>query len=719
MSQLYRQFGRHLAVIVLLALPFLTREADSIPSNNDIETWLPLHSDIRTEYESFKELFGGEEVVLIGIPQDIAEPRLVEAMAARIESLEGIRSCWTPDRFQEVMSQLGVSPDVIRERLTGLVLSRDGSLTGLVAQLSEAGLQKRELVVQDVKDILEYSQITPEQSVLSGGPVIVAELNQLGSNENSKIFFISTLVICFALLIHSTRHWRLSAAILLITVFAIQTTMCGVKFWSGEMNFILSALPVMVMVFTMATAIHFLHYYQSSLHHADPLASALSKAWRPCALATFTTAIGLISLVVSDIVPVQQFGVAAAFGAVVSCVCGLGLTPIALTMWPDAVQNSGSQHWDWAARFSFRIVQFRKPLVYSIALALLVCGLGLPRLASKVDPLDFLPRDSDVIADYLEVERSLTNIDSFEAVVDFGVADLTFPEKLEQVRAIQDRLASHPNVKHTMSLGSFFPERLPENGLEMIQLLSTARSSQQGGDYVSAGERFWRISARVKGGSTDEMQRIFLELRDDLKDEPVTLTGMAPLIKKAQDDIFTGFWESFATALLTIALIMVFALRSVKTALLAMIPNITPLCLVFGILGWMSFPVDIGMMMTASIALGIAVDGTFHFLVSYRDQLRDNESNDRSALIALLTTGRPIFEAALIASVGMLALTQSRFMPTVRFGLLMAVLLVTAVFSDLVLLPALLALNSSKRKSREKRVRSGIQANEDAARIAA
>ena len=92
-----------------------------------------------------------------------------------------------------------------------------------------------------------------------------------------------------------------------------------VKFWSGEMNFILSALPVMVMVFTMATTIHLLHYYESSKGEKDRLGAALSKAWKPCALATFTTAIGLISLMVSEIVPVQQFGLTAAFGAMISC----------------------------------------------------------------------------------------------------------------------------------------------------------------------------------------------------------------------------------------------------------------------------------------------------------------------------------------------------------------------------------------------------------------
>lgn len=719
MSQFYRQFGRHLAIVVLLALPILSKEADSLPTNNDIETWLPVQSEVREEYEEFKELFGGEEAILIGIPNHIAEPQLVEAIASRIEALEGVRSCWTPKRFIAVMGELGVSEETATRRLTGLVISRDQQTIGLVAQLSEEGLGSREQTVHEVREVLKYSQLSDEDILLSGAPVIVAELNQLGSRENSQLLFYATLLICFGLLINSTRHWRLASSILLITIFSIQCSLCAVKWLSGEMNFILSALPVMVMVFTMANAIHFLHYYQSCAKQKDRLGAALSKAWRPCFLATFTTAIGLLSLMVSDIVPVQQFGAASALGAVISCLCGLGLTPIALTLWPDSVDQLGGHRGEWATRLSFSVLQHKRIIVGATSFLLVVCLVGLFSLTSKVDPLDFLPRGSDVVADYLEIEKSLTNVDSFEAVVDFGTTDQPFTEKLSSVKKIESNLANHPNVQHTMSLASFFPERLPESGLEIIQLLSSARSSKQGSDYVSAGERYWRISARIHGESTNDRQRIFLELKESLHGQPVTLTGVAPLVKQAQDDIFSGFWESFGTALLIIVCVMVIALRSFKTALIAMIPNLTPLCLAFGILGWMQFPVDIGMMMTASIALGIAVDGTFHFLVAYRDRTKSDSRSDKNALVSLLTTGKPIFEAAVIASIGMLALSQSQFVPTVRFGLLMSILLVTAVFADLVLLPALLALGASPRTAQNTSISCESMVSEEEPRIAA
>jgi predicted RND superfamily exporter protein len=109
------------------------------------------------------------------------------------------------------------------------------------------------------------------------------------------------------------------------------------------------------------------------------------------------------------------------------------------------------------------------------------------------------------------------------------------------------------------------------------------------------------------------------------------------------------------------------------------------------------------MMMTGSIALGIAVDGTFHFLVRYQEQFAKTADSQRSARAALMFTGPPILQAAVIASVGMLALTLSSFNPTARFGMLMSTMLMAALIGDLVLLPCLLSLRPKTRRNRQLR----------------
>src|SRR5690606_32766416 len=112
-----------------------------------------------------------------------------------------------------------------------------------------------------------------------------------------------------------------------LTVWAINLTQAIIYLTGGEMNFILGALSVMVMVFTLAISIHVLHYFEASHANDDPLRAALRLAGKPCGLATLTTVIGALSLTVSDIAPIKQFGYAASLGSLVALFAGLGLMP--------------------------------------------------------------------------------------------------------------------------------------------------------------------------------------------------------------------------------------------------------------------------------------------------------------------------------------------------------------------------------------------------------
>ncbi|MCA8993335.1 MAG: MMPL family transporter [Planctomycetaceae bacterium] len=701
MSRFYLRYSKYLLIAGLLALPFLILEGERVPANNDIETWLPQESQVRVDYEWFKDQFGAEELILIGVPRTVADDELVEALAGRVERLESVRQVWTPQRFGDVMGELGVPGDVINTRLTGLAISPDRQMVGLVALLTEEGVADRSQTVADVRETLAYCQLPEKDVLLTGAPVVVAELNRLGSVEQNRAFFMATLFISFILLYLSTRNWQLSSAILLITVFAIELTQTSVKWCGGEMNFILAALPVMVMVFTLAIAVHVVHYYQSLLGEPNPLQSAISMAWKPVALATLTTTIGLASLGVSDIGPVRQFGFAGAAGAIAAMISGLGFTPALLSLWPNCVKPITDKRDDWGTHWAHALTR-RSGIVSAVGLIVVViCGVGLTWLTPRVDPLDFLPRDSKVVADLLQCERELTNVESIEIVVDFGTEDVSFVHRLNRVREIESRVAAHSAVRHTMSLASFFPPEMPTRALEAARLFGRARSDDQHGEYLSAGDRYWRISARVAGDSPAAKKQAFNELSELLKDEPVKLTGVAPLLAQAQQQIFEGFWESFATAFFIIACIMALYVRSLKIATLAMLPNLAPIVVVFGMLGWTGRSIDIGMMMTASIALGIAVDGTFHFLVIFQQERKKGRDAERASFEALTHTAAPIFRAALIASCGMLALTGSSFSPTVRFGWLMAVLLMTAVVGDLVFLPAMLAISAPRTQGNE------------------
>ena len=129
-SSFYKTYSRWILWGVALTFPFAWYRSESIRSNNDIETWLPNQTEVRQTYEDFKEDFGGEEVVVIGVREAVADPKLMESLAGRLERLPGVRQCWTPDRIVQRMEQFGVPHDEARERITGMLISDSQTMQG-------------------------------------------------------------------------------------------------------------------------------------------------------------------------------------------------------------------------------------------------------------------------------------------------------------------------------------------------------------------------------------------------------------------------------------------------------------------------------------------------------------------------------------------------------------------------------------------------------------
>ncbi len=699
LSTFYKKYGLRLLLLSLAALPIFHFYAEAIPSNNDIEAWLPENSEVRQTYEEFKTRFGAEEVILIGLDASLGDT-LIEGIAGRVERQPGVRHCWTPQRMRDVMRELSVADADISQRLSGLFVARDGKRIGAVVMLSEHGIHDRAGTVADIREVLKYCQLDGQSVNIAGAPVVIAELNRLGGRENNKVFFIISLAICAGLVYYQLRDWPLTGMIMGLTVFAIQGTVAILRFCGGEMNFVLDALPVMVMVFTLEVSVHVLHYYEGvDPAHPDRIGTAFRAAFWPCFLAAFTGAIGMWSLCASNFIPVRQFGGAGALGSVMAFLVGALLTPAVIAVCPPRRAISSSSHGWFEPVADWLLVRSRQVLAVG-AVAVLCFGTGMIWLRSHLEPLGFFPKDNIVLRDVKRLQQDLTNTDTIEATVDFGrtpeLASLPFVARLRYVQEMEQKIASHPGIVHTMSLATLFPKEMP-TGLELTQMLGRAQKRQSDNDFLAGGEQYWRISAHIRADRRGQQGQTFQELEKLVGDAPITFTGIAPLIEQAQQDIYAGFLSSFVWAFWSIMVVFIIALRSVKAGFVGMLPNLAPIAVVFGFLGWIDCPVDIGMMMSGSIAMGIAVDGAFHFLVCYDAAFKECGCRAQATREAYLRTGPPIFNSTMIMAIAMLALTFSSFGPTSQFGWLMAATLLATQFGDLVLLPCLLGFFHTAR----------------------
>ncbi|MFV2066667.1 MAG: RND family transporter [Pirellulales bacterium] len=168
-------------------------------------------------------------------------------------------------------------------------------------------------------------------------------------------------------------------------------------------------------------------------------------------------------------------------------------------------------------------------------------------------------------------------------------------------------------------------------------------------------------------------------------------TGIVPLVYKTQRQLLISLRESIVWAFGLIAVIMMFVLRSPAAGLVAMVPNIFPIILVFGAMGWLRVKIDIGIMMTASVALGVAVDDTVHFLFWFRRGMQEGRDRKAATMLAYERCARAMFQTTVIGGLGLFVFAFSTFTPTQQFGILMVALLSAALVGDLFLLPAILA----------------------------
>jgi len=298
-------------------------------------------------------------------------------------------------------------------------------------------------------------------------------------------------------------------------------------------------------------------------------------------------------------------------------------------------------------------------------------------------------------------------------VLAFDDDETGLSDRAALVQEVQRRLGDEPEVRGKLSAATFLPDDLlgfadrgaarsvmrrgAIDGRLRRVLSDLVESGMVGSDE---GRQWWRISLQSPDFTPAEQTRLREEIgrtvaaaAADLEIEPpaeTVCTGGVPLVLSAQHELLDALLGSFALAFVTIAVVLAAFLRSPAAGLLAMLPNVYPVIVVFGLLGWMGRRLDVGGMMTASVALGIAVDDTVHLLTWFR-RLGGGVSPRQAMAEALGRAAAPIARTSLILALSFGIFCFCGFQPIAQFGTLMGLLLAVAVVADLVFLPALLA----------------------------
>lgn len=690
-------------------------------NSNDPRQWLPTGFEETITYEWLQGHFGNDEITVVSWPGcTLQDPRAEQlAQALTEDSLGSFFEKAVTGRqivLRLISPPLSVPPAEAIQRLKGTLIGPDGASTCVMATVSPRGVEDRAGAIAYLQQVAkEACGLEPEELRLGGPTVDAATIDVESQRMLLELAGLSGLVATLIAWLR-IRSVQLTAILLVISVYCTALAMAILYYTGGSMNLVMTMLPPLVFVLGVSAVVHLMNYYRDALLEGDAQSApliALRHGWQPCVLASGTTGLGLLSLAVSEIVPVKMFGIYSAAGVMGGMVAVLVLLPVALSVWPMHARGAGPRRVDDAALpwidGMYELIRRRHTVILIVFICLMgVTGYGLQFLRSTVKLQYRFSEKSRILSDYHWLEDHLGPLVPMELVLDFRSAESdSLMQQVQEVALVERQLQQLNGVGAALSAADFAPT-IP-TGSSVRDVIGRAFWKRKAAEIESElensgffardeqGHRLWRISIRASALGSLDYGRFIDSLREQVnplvtatEGMQVTYTGVIPLFYKAQREMLSDLTDSFLMAFCLIAAVMMAVLKSFRAGLTAMLPNVFPVIVVFGKMGWLGIWIEIGSIMTTSAAMGIAVDDTFHLLVWNRRGLRERLPQADAVRYSLERCAGAMFHTTLICSCALLVFSFSSFMPVVRFARLMAVLLSAALIGDLILLPAIL-----------------------------
>jgi predicted RND superfamily exporter protein len=726
-------------LIAAFALPIVALGAlRAIRSNaNDVRDWVPAHYTETRDYRWFREHFGNEDFVVVSWPGCWLDDERLGRLQTRLHErnqLQEQRGAVPPFRRvttgSELVAQMTAEPisldrDAAISRLQGTVVGPDRQTTCVIITLNNLPHGQLKPALAEILAAADDVGLDSDALQLGGPPVVNAAIDLSSSQSLVRLAGLAAVVglaiawLCF-------RSLRLTATVFIVAAYSSVLSLAIVPLFGVPLNAILITMVPLVYVAAMSGAIHLVNYYLDCVRGGStkPVEDAVQHAMLPLGLATATTAVGLLSLWFSDLLPIRLFGLFSAIGVFAALSLQLVLLPALLKLLHASADIGTQAETKRDDRFEQlspgwqRLIHFvvnRPAWCAGICLAALIIGtIGLLRVQTSIQVMRLFSPDTPIIASYAWLEEQLGALVPLEVVVRFDQSNQDgMLQRLQLVRRLEEQIKQSPGVGGCLSAATFAPEvPLNRSSLRgfMVNYMLNRRLVQARPRLIEAGyvvptgnEELWRISVRVSAGQDIDYGYFQRELRAQV--EPVlakeqaagsagvtaTFTGAVPIIYKARRSLLTGLAYGFGTDVLLVVVAVIALLRHWSNGLLMLLTSVFPMSICFGLMGWLGVVVDIGSVMTPCVALGVTIDDVIHFVLWFRRGIQRGLSAPAAVELAYTGCGRAMVQSWGVIGLGLSAFALSSFIPTFRFGALMIGLLTVGLIGNLFFLPALLA----------------------------
>jgi len=580
-------------------------------------------------------------------------------------------------------------------------------------------------VVRSVQRVVDRFQSDAYPIFLAGSPSVTHFLKS-AMMKDMRLFVVLSLVIVSVVLFIMFR--RISGFILplVVVILSILSTLAIMALTDTAIKVPTQILPSFLLAVGVGTSVHilaiFYHRFDQKGDRREAIAYALGHSGLAIIMTNITTASGLMSFSTAEVAPIADIGIFAGIGVLLAFVYTLVLIPAFLALLPlkQRSRNGDHQRLPLMDRFLNAVSSFstRKPwpILLGAGAIILISSVFAAQLEFSHHPLGWFPQHNAVRIATETIDTHLRGSVSIEVIIDTGQENgLYDPDLLKRL----DRAAAYLEaqdygvyfVGKAWSLTSILKEtnqalnenrpefyRVPENRDLVAQelLLFENSGSDDLEDVVDSQFSKARFSLKVPFRDVIESEDLLSGVPEyfekNFPESDIVLTGLMSLLGRILTQAVRTMAKSYLIAIVIITVLMIILIGRFRIGLLSMIPNLTPILLTLGLIKAFGFPLDLFTMMVASIAIGLAVDDTIHFMHNFRRYYEGGKHPVEAVYETLNTTGRAMLVTTIVLSLGFFVFMFASMNNLVNFGLLTGFTIIMALVSDYLIAPALMVV---------------------------
>lgn len=582
---------------------------------------------------------------------------------------------------------------------------------------------RRDFIVDVLKPTIEKFEKDHNINVRISGMPYIRTINSQNIVDEMGIFVLGALLITAIIFFFFFRSFRATFITLLVVAIGVVWAFGFIGWFRYEITVLSALIPPLIIVIGVPNAVFLINKYQQEVkkhgNQAKSLQRVISKVGNATLMTNITTASGFATFVFVKSQLLREFGILASINIVSIFILALLIIPIIYSFMPLPEQkhlNHLKKRWMGnVVGWMEQMVKKQRITIYiTTVIVIILSMIGLFHIRVSGSLIEDMPKSMQFYKDIKFFEKEFGGIMPLEILIDTkkekGVMKLSTLKKMEK---LNETIESFPELSKPISVTNLVkyskqayyngnPKyyQLP-TGQEKAYIFSYTKNSDSNSgmlnNFVDKTGRYARITTFMKDIGTDKMDIIQERLNVVIKKYfpeskfNVSMTGKALVFLKGTNYLIKNLVLSLSLAIVLISIFMAWMFRSPQMILISLIPNMLPLLITAGLMGAFDIPIKPSTILVFSIAFGISVDDTIHFLAKYRQELLANNWKIKPAVYsALKETGVSMFYTSIVLFFGFLVFTISSFGGTIALGGLVSVTLLLAMVSNLLLLPALL-----------------------------